>query len=221
MTASSAATSTRIAIARFPGAFGGVIDGTGTSAFGNQTIKTNAFVGGWTQRAVPHDGERSAHLVVALDLRCGAAAVWRRAAGRTRRSPASITNPLVAGGLPGITIDGYFGGSGLGRLGSPDFLPKFQHTNQFEYLDTLSWLHGNHAFKFGADIIAPMKNQYMDVPATRGSLRFRNAFTGNPDGRLPARLRRRTSSSRTSGSSSSGTGRRWDSCRTTGRRPTT
>ena len=25
-----------------------------------------------------------------------------------------------------------------------------------------------------------MKNQYMDVPATRGALRFRNAFTGNP-----------------------------------------
>src|SRR5262249_2667801 len=32
-----------------PGAFGGIIDGTGTSAFGNQTIKTNAFVGGWTR----------------------------------------------------------------------------------------------------------------------------------------------------------------------------
>ncbi len=94
--------------------------------------------------------------------------------------PGSITDPVVAGGLPGITIDGYFGGSGLGRIGSPDFLPKFQHTNQLEYLDTLSWLHGNHAFKFGVDLIAPMQNQYMDVPATRGSLRFRNAFTGNP-----------------------------------------
>ena len=32
-----------------PGAFGGVIDGTGTSAFGNQTIDTNAFVGVWTR----------------------------------------------------------------------------------------------------------------------------------------------------------------------------
>ena len=32
-----------------PGAFGGVVDGTGTSAFGNQTIKTNALVGGWTR----------------------------------------------------------------------------------------------------------------------------------------------------------------------------
>ena len=86
----------------------------------------------------------------------------------------------MAGGIAGVTIDGYFGGGGLGRIGSPDFLPKFQHTDQFEFIDSLSWLHGNHSFKFGADIIAPMKNQYMDVPATRGSLRFRNTFTGNP-----------------------------------------
>ena len=29
---------------QIPGAFGGVVDGTGTSAFGNQTIDTNACV---------------------------------------------------------------------------------------------------------------------------------------------------------------------------------
>ena len=67
--------------------------------------------------------------------------------------PGSVTNPLVAGGLPGIAIDTYFGGSGLGRIGSPDFLPKFQHTNQFEFIDTLSWLRGNHAVKAGVDLI--------------------------------------------------------------------
>src|ERR1051325_5740554 len=38
---------------QIPGAFGGVVDGTGTSAFGNQTIKTNAFVGGWTRVISP------------------------------------------------------------------------------------------------------------------------------------------------------------------------
>ncbi len=162
-----------------PGAFGGVVDGTGTSAFGNQTIKTNAFVGGWTR-------------VLSSTMVNEARISWSQAtsdavqqpyglfppAGAT--IPGTVTNPLVAGGLQGITIDGFFGGSGLGRIGSPDFLPKFQHTNQVEYLDTLSWLHGNHAFKAGADIIAPMQNHYMDVPATRGALRFRNAFTGNP-----------------------------------------
>jgi hypothetical protein len=33
---------------QIPGAFGGVIDGTGTSGFGDQKIKTNALVLGWT-----------------------------------------------------------------------------------------------------------------------------------------------------------------------------
>jgi hypothetical protein len=85
----------------------------------------------------------------------------------------------VAGGLPGVAIDTYFGGSGLGRIGSPDFLPKFQHTNQFEFIDSVSWPRGNHAVKAGADLIMPMQNEFMDVPATRGSLRFRGTFTGS------------------------------------------
>jgi Carboxypeptidase regulatory-like domain/TonB dependent receptor-like, beta-barrel/TonB-dependent Receptor Plug Domain len=160
-----------------PGAFGGVLDGTGTSAFGNQKIKTNAIVGGWThvlsarmvnEARVSWSRSRSDAVQQSFGLTPPTAA----------QIPGMITNPIVAGGFPGISITGYFGGSGLGRLGSPDFLPKFQHTDQFEYLDTLSWLRGNHAFKFGADIIGPMKNQYFDVPATRGSLTFGNGFTG-------------------------------------------
>ena len=163
---------------QIPGAFGGVVDGTGTSAFGNQTIKTNAFVGGWTRVISPTtvnefrvswSQSTSDAVQQPFGLQPPAAATV----------PGSVTNPLVAGGLPGITIDGYFGGSGLGRIGSPDFLPKFQHTNQVEFLDSLAWIHGAHALKAGADIIAPMQNQFMDVPATRGAIRFRNAFTGN------------------------------------------
>src|ERR1051326_2284409 len=163
---------------QIPGAFGGVVDGNGTSAFGNQTIKTNAFVGGWTRVISPTtvnefrvswSQSTSDAVQQPFGLQPPAAATV----------PGSVTNPLVAGGLPGITIDGYFGGSGLGRIGSPDFLPKFQHTNQVEFLDSLAWIHGAHALKAGADIIAPMQNQFMDVPATRGAIRFRNAFTGN------------------------------------------
>src|SRR6185436_13974143 len=163
---------------QIPGAFGGVVDGTGTSAFGNQTIKTNATVGGWTrvlssamvnEFRISWSQSTSDAVQQSFGLTPPAAAII----------PGAITNPVVAGGLPGITIDGYFGGSGLGRIGSPDFLPKFQHTNQFEFIDSLSWLHGNHALKAGADIIMPMQNQYMDVPATRGALRFRTSFSGN------------------------------------------
>ncbi|MCU1383351.1 MAG: putative lipoprotein [Acidobacteria bacterium] len=163
---------------QIPGAFGGVVDGTGTSAFGNQTIKTNAIVGGWTkvissamvnEFRISWSRSTSDAVQQSFGLTTPTAATL----------PGSVTNPLVAGGLPGITIDGYFGGSGLGRIGSPDFLPKFQHTNQFEFIDTVSWLKGNHALKGGVDLIGPMQNEFMDVPATRGALRFRTSFTGN------------------------------------------
>jgi hypothetical protein len=163
---------------QIPGAFGGVLDGTGTSAFGNQTIKTNALVGGWTRIL-------SSAMVNEFRFSWSSATsdAVHQAFGQTPPAaatiPGSVTNPLVAGGFPGITIDGYFGGSGLGRIGSPDFLPKFQHTNQFEFIDSLSWLRGDHALKAGVDIMAPMHNQFMDVPATRGSIRFRPSFSGN------------------------------------------
>jgi hypothetical protein len=164
---------------QIPGAFGGVVDGTGTSAFGNQTIKTNAFVGGWT-RVMASNKVNEFRISWSRSTSDAVQQAFGLAPPAAATIPGSVTNPIVAGGLPGITIDGYFGGSGLGRIGSPDFLPKFQHTNQFEFLDSLSWLRGNHALKAGADIIWPMQNEYMDVPATRGSLRFRNSFTGNP-----------------------------------------
>jgi hypothetical protein len=162
-----------------PGAFGGIVDGTGTSAFGDQVMKSNGLVGGWTRILSP---------TIVNELRVS----WAQAKSDAVQEPfgqqppaaAQVggvpTDPVIAGGITGITIDGYFGGAGLGRIGSPDFLPKFQRTNQLEVINTLSWLRGDHSFKFGADVMAPMKNEYMDVPAVRGSLRFRNRFTGNP-----------------------------------------
>ena len=166
-------------VRQIPGAFGGVVDGTGTSAFGDQTIKTNAIVGGWT-RVISSAMVNEFRISWSKSVSDARQQAFGLTAPTAATIPGSVTNPVVAGGLPGITIDGYFGGSGLGRIGSPDFLPKFQHTNQFEFIDSVSWLRGNHGVKVGADIIMPMQNQYMDVPATRGALRFRNSFTGNP-----------------------------------------
>jgi hypothetical protein len=164
---------------QIPGAFGGVVDGTGTSAFGNQTIKTNAIVGGWT-KVISSAMVNEFRISWSQSTSDAVQQSFGLATPTGAAIPGTVTNPIVAGGLPGIAIDTYFGGSGLGRIGSPDFLPKFQHTNQFEFIDTLSWLRGNHAVKAGVDLIGPMNNEFMDVPATRGSLRFRGTFTGNP-----------------------------------------
>jgi hypothetical protein len=162
-----------------PGAFGGLVDGTGTSAFGDQDMTSHGLVGGWT---------RIFGASVVNELRVS----WSRATseavqepfGQETPSDALIpgvpADPTVAGGIAGVTIDGYFGGPGLGRMGSPDFLPKFQRTNQLEVLNTLSVVRGSHQVKLGLNVLAPMRNEYFDVPATRGSVRFRGRLTGNP-----------------------------------------
>ena len=41
-------------------------------------------------------------------------------------------DPRVVGGIVGIDISGHI------RLGSPNFMPKFQHTEQLQYLNTLT-----------------------------------------------------------------------------------
>ncbi|HVR71026.1 MAG TPA: TonB-dependent receptor, partial [Vicinamibacteria bacterium] len=131
-----------------PGAFGGVIDGTGTSAFGDQDMTSHGLVLGWTRIFSP---------TVVNEFRFSWARTRSDAVQQpfgqlpppAARVPGVPDDPRVNGGIAGIIIDGYFGGGGLGRIGSPDFLPKFQRTDQFEYLNTLSWLKGNHQLKFG------------------------------------------------------------------------
>ena len=162
-----------------PGAFGGLIDGTGTSAFGRQDMKSHGLVVGWTRVIGPR-------LVNEFRMSWASAnsdAVqdpFGQAPPAATMVPGVPENSIVFGGLAGIQVDDYFGGSGLGRIGSPDFLPKFQRTRQLEFVNTVSWLKDPHQFKFGANVIAPMSNEYLDVPATRGQLRFRNRFSGHP-----------------------------------------
>jgi outer membrane receptor protein involved in Fe transport len=162
-----------------PGAFGGIVDGTGTSAFGRQTIDSQGVVAGWTRIFGPtlvNEFRFSWSHAVSDAVQDP----FGQAPPQGARVPGVPINSVIDGGLTGISVDQFFQGGGLGRIGSPDFLPKFQHTNQFEYLDTLSWLKGDHQIKVGFDVIAPMKNGYLDIPATRGSVRFRGRFTGNP-----------------------------------------
>ena len=95
-------------------------------------------------------------------------AAWSRSASR-----ACPNDPRVAGGIVGIDIDGHI------RIGSPNFMPKFQHTSQVQWLNTTTWMRGRHQVKFGVDLMMPMHNEYFDVAPTRGNLRFQATFTGN------------------------------------------
>lgn len=167
-----------------PGAFGGIVDGTSTSAFGRLFMKAHSAAIGWNRLI----GSRAVN-----EFRIG----WGRNDSTGVQDPFGLNtlaefgirgvpdNPIYSGGLPGINISGRggtptIGGttSGTTRLGSPDFLPKFQKTNQFQWLDTVSLTYGVHQMKFGVDIRGPMRNIYLDVPGLRGTWNFDGQRTG-------------------------------------------
>ena len=155
-----------------PGNFGGPLDGTSTSAWGRNYLKSHAFVGGFTKvfgSAIFNETRIS----------------WARGISDGTQDPFGDSimsdigfngvpdDPLTAGGLVGMDITGY------SRIGSPNFMPKFQHTDQVQITNTVSWLRGKHQWKFGVDLMPIMNNEYMDIPSTRGNLQFTGNYTGN------------------------------------------
>jgi outer membrane receptor protein involved in Fe transport len=152
-----------------PGFLGGVIDGTSTSAWGRNFLKSHSTVAGWT-KVLGQTMVNEFRLSWARGISDGQQDPFGQAGPMV---PGVPNNPVVAGGVTGVDISGYI------RLGSPNFMPKFQHTDQVQYLNTLTWLKGSHQLKFGADVMLPMNNEYFDIPSTRGNLQFSGQFTGN------------------------------------------
>ena len=162
-----------------PGWFGGIIDGTSSSALGDQSMKSHGLVLGWTRilSTTVVNEFRLSHTRADSDL---VQLPFGEDPPAAAVVPGVPVDPLFSGGVTGMNIIGYFGGGA--KIGSPNFSPKFQHTRQTEFLNTLSWLKGDHQLKFGVNVLAPMKNEYMDVPGTRGDLTFRATFTGQAVG---------------------------------------
>jgi outer membrane receptor protein involved in Fe transport len=153
-----------------PGFFGGIADGTDTSAWGRSDIRSHSFTLGWNRTFSP---------TLINQFRFG----YSQANANTVQEPfgqgaSSDYIPGVPndkntqGGLPGIIISGF-----SPRLGSPDFLPKFQRSKQFQFTDTVTWTHGSSTYRFGADVLAPMRLDYLDVPNTRGRLTYDGSYT--------------------------------------------
>ena len=154
-----------------PGYFGGLADGTSTSAWGNQILKGSSVVLGWTRILSPR---------MVNDFRFG----WVRDYSFAEQQPFGLSqragsfvpgipdNPATGGGVPLTNF------TNKTFLGSPDFLPKSQVPMLYQYNDTLSWALGNHNLKFGATVFFPMRNIFQDEPGTRGDLTFTGIFTG-------------------------------------------
>lgn len=151
-----------------PGFFGGLADGTNTSAWGLTDVTTHALVTGWNYIISP---------TVINQFRFG----YNYANADSVQEPFEEGNssniisglPDVGqGGLPSFVISGF-----SPRLGSPDFLPKFQKSQQYQFTNTTTVIGGAHTVRFGTDIMAPLKLDYIDVPGTRGRFDFAAAYT--------------------------------------------
>ncbi len=154
-----------------PGYFGGLADGTSTSAWGNQALSGNSVVLGWTRVVNPR---------IVNEFRFG----WVRDYSYAAQQPFGLPqmagsfvpgipdNPAIGGGVPLTTF------TNKTFLGSPDFLPKRQIPMLYQYNDTLNWTLGRHSLKFGGTVFAPMRNIFQDEPGTRGDLTFTGVFTG-------------------------------------------
>ncbi len=154
-----------------PGFFGGVADGTDTSAWGQNDIKSHSFTVGLNTTLSPtlfnqfrFGYSRSNSDAVQEPFGEGSSSDF---------IPGIPNDPVVQGGIPAIRISGF-----SPRLGSADFHPKFQRSRQFQFTDTLTLTRGAHSFRFGTDIIAPVKLDYLDVPNTRSNLFFDGSYTG-------------------------------------------
>jgi len=105
-----------------PGFYGGIADGTSTSAWGRQVLKGQSAVVGWTHAFSP---------TLVNELRIGFTRSNSFAAqdpvGQNQVDefvPGVPENPAVAGGISQITLTNFT------FIGSPDFLPKQQVPQQ-------------------------------------------------------------------------------------------
>ncbi|HEY6345892.1 MAG TPA: TonB-dependent receptor [Bryobacteraceae bacterium] len=152
-----------------PGLFSGIADGTSSSSQGDYQLTAYQSVIGWTRPITP---------TLLNEFRVG----YEHDNSYARQEPfgqpggnliPNVPNdPAFAGGVTMITFSNY-----NTFIGSPNFLPKFQKTQQWQFSDTVSWTKGKHQFKFGADLHAPQIDRFQDVPGLRGALNFAGIFT--------------------------------------------
>lgn len=75
-----------------------------------------------------------------------------------------------SGGLPPIEI------GGLTRIGTSPWRPQYQISQAWNIIESLSWLKGNHSFKFGYQYLKRSDN-FLDLRAPQGELQTNGIYT--------------------------------------------
>ena len=80
----------------------------------------------------------------------------------------------ISSGLPVISI------ANLTSLGTPAPVPALRYENTFEYVDNVTYVHGKHRMKFGADIHRLREDFYqISLSSPRGTFSFDQNYTSN------------------------------------------
>jgi hypothetical protein len=77
-------------------------------------------------------------------------------------------------GLPEFDLTGGVNFTGLGETGS---MPNFKIHQVHQYLDNLTWNHGNHSFKFGTDLHW-QRSDILGGNSSHGQFQFNGSYTG-------------------------------------------
>ena len=78
------------------------------------------------------------------------------------------------GGLPSIGFS-----DGTAGIGASGYQPSKEQQHSYVFTDNLSWIHGRHAAKFGAELRFEQFTIYQPA-SPRGDMSFGNDFTDNP-----------------------------------------
>jgi len=79
-------------------------------------------------------------------------------------------NALETGGLPYMAINGW------STLGTTDWFPEVLLENNYQYIDSFTYIRGSHALKAGVDVRRRL-NGFTQVQNARGDMSFEPAFT--------------------------------------------
>ncbi len=75
-------------------------------------------------------------------------------------------------GLPPINVSGY------SKLGTSEWRPQYQTSQVYQFLDSLSYLRGEHSFKFGFEF-KRIINNFLDIQSPNGQININNVYTGD------------------------------------------
>jgi hypothetical protein len=155
---------------QIPGTFGGIADGGGFFS-GVEDDSYRSFASSWTHVFNPR---------LINEFRLG----YNRV--NSRRSELNANTDISSElGFPGVPFSPGIGGlpqltfNDVSTLGSPTFLPSIELQNSYTLSDNLTWVKGQHIWKYGTEIRREEFTIYQPA-SPRGNLGFSNTLTDNP-----------------------------------------